>query len=143
MDAKGTYSKLARERHTEAESHDDNLLRAIGRAHERVERHGSNWEWVDLNEVLNELAPGASPIAEGTKLKYYNHDRTICVIVDVSGYLRIMDVAASQSSRRTQYLDIHGKDAHNITVNGKQRGRTKDEFQRATHYRIKKRGMTQ
>ena len=57
---------------------------------------------------------------------------------DVSGYLRVQDL--SKKTRKRQYLDQFGKDAHNVTdASGKTRGRSKSEFQRATHYIIKKR----
>ena len=46
----------------------------------------------------------------------------------------------SKKTRKRQYLDQFGKDAHNVTdASGKTRGRSKSEFQRATHYIIKKR----
>lgn len=84
------------------------------------------------------IATGAKPIIEGGKIIYYNADKTLAVVADVSGYLRVQDL--TKKTRKRQYLDQYGKNARNIkTASGKTRGRTKDEFQRATHYMIKKR----
>ena len=46
----------------------------------------------------------------------------------------------SVNSKTPRYLDINGNDAHNITINGKTRGRTNAEYRAATHFIIKKRG---
>ena len=59
------------------------------------------------------------------------------VVADPSGYLRIQDL--SKIAKKRQYLDRHGNDVHNIRdANGKLHGRSRDEFQRVTHYIIKK-----
>ncbi len=104
----------------------------------RKAQYGSQWGMVDINDVVSVVAPGAKPVVAGGKIIYYSPDGTKAVVADVSGYLRIQDL--TKKTKKRQYLDKYGKDAHNVTdSNGKKRGRSRDEFNRATHYMIKKR----
>lgn len=41
-------------------------------------------------------------------------------------------------SGQRRYLDLDGVLRNNITINGKTRGRTKEEYELATHFRIMK-----
>ncbi len=100
--------------------------------------YGAEWNTVDINDVVSLITPGAKPIISGGKIIYYSTDGTKAVVADVSGYLRVQDL--TKKTRKRQYLDQFGNDAHNIVdSNGKKRGRSKSEFQKATHYIIKKR----
>ena len=110
----------------------------IQNGYARKTAYGEQWEVVDINDVVADIAPGAKPVVAGGKIIYYNSSKTLAVVADVSGYLRVQDL--TRKTRKRQYLDRYGKNAHNIKMaSGKTIGRTKDEFQRATHYLIKKR----
>lgn len=96
------------------------------------------WDTVDINDVVFVVAPGAKPVVVGSKIIYYSADGTKAVVADVSGYLRVQDL--TKKTRKRQYLEQFGDDAYNVVEsNGKKRGRSKSEFQKAIHYMIKKR----
>lgn len=110
----------------------------IQQGYARKAEYGTEWETVDINEVVSVVAPGAKPIIEGGKVIYYSQDGTKAVVADISGYLRVQDL--TKRTRKRQYLDQFGKDAHNtVDENGRKTGRSKSEFQRKTHFMIKKR----
>ena len=136
-DAKTDYSDAVALQ-KDAAVRDSIIADLIQQGYARKALYGSEWDTVDINDVVSAIAPGAKPVIEGGKIIYYNSDRTLAVVADVSGYLRVQDL--SKKTRKRQYLDKKGKDVHNIkTESGKIRGRTKTEFQKATHYIIKKR----
>ena len=141
MDDKKGYSDGVTERKHRAKS-DLRLARRIESGEYRTRVFGKNWEWVDFNEVIARFAPGSKPVFEEGKIIYYNEERTIAVIADVGGgYLRILDMTATGKRR---YLDIDGNNASNYTdERGKQHGRSKADYNAATHFRIKKREMMQ
>ena len=99
--------------------------------------YGKDWEEVDINDVVSVIAPGAKPVIVGGKIIYYSSDGTKAVVADVSGYLRVQDL--TKKTKKRQYLDKFGNDAHNVIVDGKKRGRSKEDFKKVTHYIIKKR----
>ncbi|MBO4391056.1 MAG: hypothetical protein J5825_09405 [Lachnospiraceae bacterium] len=136
-DAKDDYSKAV-ETQKDAATRDSIIADVLQRGFARKAEYGDQWDTVDINEVVGLIAPGAKPIISGGKIIYYSADGTKAVVADVSGYLRVVDL--SRKTKRPQYLDRYGKDAHNVKdKNGRIRGRTKQEFQRATHYIIQKR----
>lgn len=136
-DAKTDYTDAVN-RQKDAATRDSIIADLIQQGYARKAEYGSQWDSVDINDVVSVIAPGTKPIIEGGKIIYYNADKTLAVVADVSGYLRVQDL--TKKTRKRQYLDQYGKNALNIkTASGKTRGRTKDEFQRATHYMIKKR----
>lgn len=103
----------------------------------RKEMYGFEWDTVDINDVVNVIAPGATPVIDGGKIKYYNADGTMAVVADISGYLRVEKLQTD--TKKKQYLDQFGNDAHNVKdERGKIHGRSKSDFQKATHYIIKK-----
>ena len=54
------------------------------------------------------------------------------MVYDKNGkYFRIEDITKNGKRR---YIDMYGNDVSNITVNGKTRGRTKEEYESATHF---------
>ncbi len=136
-DAKTDYSDAVSSMKSEA-TRDSVVADLIQQGYARKAQYGNEWERVDINDVVSVIAPGSKPIIQGGKIIYYNVDKTLAVVADVSGYLRIQDLR--KKTKRRQYLDKNGEDAHNITQdNGKKRGRSKNEFLQATHYMIKKR----
>ena len=137
MDAKSNYSNNVSDMKQNAIS-DAELSETLERAKERANEYQANWESVDLNDVVNKFAPGSTPYREGGKIVFENDDHTISVVTDAAGgYLRIKDLTAK--TQKAQHLTLDGKNGHNVTINGKTRGRTKAEYQQATHFRIKKR----
>lgn len=136
-DAKTDYSDAVTTQ-KDAAARDSLIADLIQQGYARKAEYGSQWETVDINDVVSAVAPGAKPVVEGGKIIYYSADGTKAIVADVSGYLRVQDL--TQKTKKRQYLDRYGKDAHNVTdTRGKKHGRSHDEFQRVTHYIIKKR----
>ena len=136
-DIKSEYSDKVKSRKEEA-IEDKELEEMIQRGFVRKSEYGDEWEEVDINEIVNTLAPGAEPRIKGSKIIYESSILPLSVVADVSGYLRVEDT--SKKTKKKQYLDKNGKNARNVRgKNGKFRGRTTAEFNKATHYKIKKR----
>ncbi len=136
-DAKTDYSDAVSAQ-KDAATRDSMIADLIQQGYARKAEYGAGWDTVDINDVVSVVAPGAKPVVVGGKIIYYSADGTKAVVADVSGYLRVQDL--TKKTRKRQYLDQFGNDAHNvIDGNGKKRGRSKSEFQKATHYMIKKR----
>ena len=135
-DAKTDYSNAVNTQ-KDAATRDSLIADLIQQGYARKAEYGAAWDEVDINDVVSVVAPGAKPVIEGGKIIYYSADGTKAVVADVSGYLRVQDL--TKKTKKRQYLDQYGNDDHNVKdSNGKSRGRTKDEFQKATHYMIKK-----
>lgn len=136
-DAKTDYSDAVNAQ-KDAATRDSIIADLIQQGYARKTEYGAGWDTVDINDVVSVVAPGAKPVVVGGKIIYYSADGTKAVVADVSGYLRVQDL--TKKTRKRQYLDQFGKDAHNVVEsNGKKRGRSKSEFQKTTHYMIKKR----
>lgn len=136
-DAKTDYSDAVSAQ-KDAATRDSMIADLIQQGYARKAEYGAGWDTVDINDVVSVVAPGAKPVVVGGKIIYYSADGTKAVVADVSGYLRVQDL--TKKTRKRQYLDQFGNDAHNvIDGNGKKRGRSKSEFQKTTHYMIKKR----
>ncbi len=136
-DAKTDYSDAVVAQKSAA-TRDSIIADLIQSGYARKTQYGNQWEMVDINDIVSAVAPGAKPVVAGGKIIYYSADGTKAVVADVSGYLRVQDL--TKKTKKRQYLDKYGKDAHNVTdSSGKKRGRSKDEFNKATHYMIKKR----
>ncbi len=130
------YSNAVTKRKNEALS-DDAIAEVIEQGYARKHNYGEGWEEVDINDIVSVIAPGSKPVIEGGKIKYYSLDGKFAVVCDVSGYLRVEDL--TKKTRMRQYVDKHGKDAHNVVdEKGKKRGRSKSDFLKTTHYNIKK-----
>ena len=135
-DVKDDYSKAVNIRKEEA-TRDSIIADLISNGYARKEMYGSEWDTVDINDAVNVIAPGATPVIDGGKIKYYNADGTMAVVADISGYLRVEKLQTD--TKKKQYLDQFGNDAHNVKdERGKIHGRSKSDFQKATHYIIKK-----
>lgn len=135
-DAKTDYSDAVSAQ-KDAAKRDSIIADLVQQGYARKAEYGAEWDTVDINAVVSVVAPGAKPVVVGGKIIYYSADGTRAVVADVSGYLRVQDL--TKKTRKRQYLDQFGNDAHNVVEsNGKKRGRSKSEFQKATHYMIKK-----
>jgi len=123
-----------------AEEGMEELYDNIQKGKSRAQQYGENWETVDINDVVERIAPGSEPVRERGKIYFYNKEHTMAVVADIGGgYLRILDL--NQNTRHKQYLDQYGNDAHNyIDEHGRTHGRSKAEYNRCTHYKIKKKG---
>ena len=138
MDYKSGFTNGVNERKQQGNA-DASLARTIERGKGRAVDYGSNWAEVDIDDVVKSLAPGSQPEYQDGKIIYRNAEGTLAVVADVGGgYLRIQDLTAASKSR--QYLNLDGTPAHNYTdINGKQHGRSKAQYNAATHFKIKKR----
>lgn len=136
-DAKTDYSNSVVEQKNNAKT-DSELAKKIENGFARKEKYGAGWGKVNLNELINRLAPGVKGQAFMGKIIFPNPEKGIAVVTDVSGYARVEDI--SRKTKGNQYLDIYGNDVHNfVDKNGKQHGRSKAEFNKLTHYIIMKR----
>ena len=119
---------------------DEALARKVRSSYLELRSYGANWAKANINEVVAEIAPVAHAEIEGRKICYYNSDRTMVVMADVAGYLRVAQVTSANSKNKIHYLDMHGRSADNYTdENGKQHGRKRSDRNAYTHYRIKHR----
>lgn len=137
-DAKERYSDGVATRKIEAMA-DEKLMKKISDGIRRANEHKNEWESVNINDVVEKFAPGAEPIYQNGKISFINDDNTIAVVCDVGGgYLRIQDLTAK--TKKKQYLNLDGTNGHNYKdSNGKIHGRNESEYNKATHFRIKKR----
>ena len=137
MDPKTEYSNSVQQQKIASQS-DLGLAKQIAEGKIRKQQNGQNWQEVDINDVFQKFGILASTKTYvNGKIVFYNSSQSIAIITDV-GYFRIQDMSVNTKTPR--YLDINGNDAHNITINGKIRGRTNAEYHAATHFIIKKRG---
>lgn len=95
-----------------------------------------NWAKASLKETVKRFCPGAKGVKsdKGTKIDYYSKDGRYIVVYDPkSDYFRIKD--ATINSRKKCYVNLEGKPMLNITINGKTRGTTKEEYEMWTHFK--------
>jgi len=137
-DAKERYSDGVVTRKIEAMA-DTALMHEISKGIQRANTHKADWESVNINDVVEKFAPNAEPEYKDGKISFVNEDKTIEVVCDVGGgYLRIQDLTAN--TKYPQYLNLDGTNGHNYKdENGKIHGRNNSEYNKATHFRIKKR----
>ncbi|MBQ5988368.1 MAG: hypothetical protein IJL67_02620 [Oscillospiraceae bacterium] len=136
MDSKTEYSSSATAMKKIAKL-DSNLAKELDKGIERANKFKQNWKSVNINEVVKKFAPKSTPHQVNGKIVFENADHTIAVVADAAGgYLRIQDLTSH--AKRGLYLTLDGKNGHNVTINGKTRGRSNVEYELATHFRIKK-----
>lgn len=101
----------------------------------RAKEFSGNWTKASLSETVAKFGlDKQSPVSETGKITFSRDDSNITVVYDTNeDYFRVQDKTISRR-KRSAYLDINGNNAQNIVENGKQRGRTKHEFQRDTHF---------
>ncbi|KAB8299583.1 hypothetical protein [Bifidobacterium apri] len=138
-DAKTEYSMAVTAIKKQSEI-DEDLAKNLENSYLEIRRFGMNWVKANINDVVEEIAPGAHAEIHGRKVYYYNADRTMVVIADVAGYVRVAQIIPKDSGDRFHYLDVHGQSADNYTdEKGKQHGRKRSDKNAYTHYRIKHR----
>lgn len=131
------YSKSVEEQKEVAEDN-KRLEVQIENGKKRSMNYSNEWQEVDINEIIGRFTPGAKPEKINGKIVFTSLDGTRAIIADVGGgYLRIQDLTSN--SKKPRYLDINGNDAYNVNENGRIRGRTRAEYNKATHFKIKKR----
>ena len=138
MDIKARYSDGVYTRKIAALNNSE-LNLAIGRGIARAENYKNNWKSVNINTVVNKFAPGSEPEFKNGKIIFKSKDGKYSVVADVGGgYLRIRDLTKNNS--KASYLNLDGSDGHNyVGADGKIHGKSKSEYNRTTHFRIKKR----
>ncbi|SHN16823.1 DUF6443 domain-containing protein [Chitinophaga sp. CF418] len=101
----------------------------------RAAEYGEGWATGSLKDAIEKFAPGAEGVLNknGTKTMYRNNETGIQVVEDNKGnYFRIENTNLSWDRR---YLDLDGTIPNNKVINGKQKGRSKPEYQNVTHFK--------
>ena len=137
-DAKERYSDGVYTRKIETMANQD-LTNKIAGGIARANTYKHEWKSVNINDVVDKFAPNSEPEYIDGKIYFYNSNKTIAVVTDVGGgYLRIQDLTLNQ--KRPLYLNLDGTNGHNYKDSkGKIHGRNNSEYNKATHFRIKKR----
>ena len=100
----------------------------------RAAQYSSSWGNASVKEVVNDIAPGSSPVVTDTgKIIYKNAQTGKQVVYDIEGnYFRIEDT--TMAGKRA-YTDVNGNEiSNNKVVNGKQTGISQGEYNQMTHY---------
>lgn len=101
---------------------------------ERAEEYSQFWSTARLDGAVEKFVPNYQTRVneEKGKIIYYSEKSKYEVIYDYNGnYFRIRNTELRGSH---SYVDINGNSANNIYENGRWRGRTKAEFEAATHF---------
>lgn len=134
MDSKDTYSKSVQEQKDLARTNAD-LMKNIVQGKNRSLEHSEKWMSVNINDIVNQFAPGAQAEVQGNKVEWRDKEGKVSIVADIGGgYLRIQDL----SKPFRAYFDLKGESVNNyIDEKGKQHGRPKAEREALTHFRIK------
>lgn len=103
----------------------------------RSKEFSQYWQEASLKETLNKRLPEYEVMekADKGKLIYSNKNSNIQIIHDTKGnYFRVEDLTINGKRR---YLDIEGNNVANKIENGKQKGRSKEEYEALTHFKNK------
>ncbi|MCF6405252.1 DUF6443 domain-containing protein [Chitinophaga filiformis] len=101
----------------------------------RAADYGDDWPTASLKEAREKFAPKAEGFLseDGEKTIYLNSETKIQVVYDNLGdYFRIQN---TNLKGRRVFLDFDAKVPNNKVVNGKQKGRSKDEYEQITHFK--------
>ena len=106
---------------------------------EKADEYSKGWPTASLKNAISKFV-GDNPVIEIKEEKgkriYKNPEKTsIQIVEDTKGnYFRIEDVSKTY---KRGFLDLEGNIPNNkILDNGKQKGRTNDEYQKITHSNI-------
>ena len=102
------------------------LADKLARGKERANIYGAGWDSVNINDVVNKFAPGASTRDINGKIIFSNGEQFEVVADVAGGYLRIQDVSAGKLT----YITLSGE--------YKPKSISKSKWKQMTHYRIKK-----
>jgi RHS repeat-associated protein len=100
----------------------------------RAAKYSNGWSEASLQGAIDQFAPGAKGFLSKDKQKtiYLNSETGIQVVYDNLGdYFRIENL---QLKGKRTYIDFTGAVPNNKIVNGKQMGRSKEEYHQITHY---------
>lgn len=103
-------------------------------ASNRAKKFGAFWKEADMGEAIERLIPNAivnEPNLHG-KVIIGSPESKISIVCDLfGGYFKV------QHNETKEYLDLNGNSIRNITENGKTRGRSKKEFRKLTHFKMR------
>lgn len=136
MDAKGKYTRLV-QNVKENIDRDAALKKRIENRNQHQSKNKDLWQKVNLDTLVEKFAPNSVPeINDSGKIIFHTPGSNVQLVAEATiGCVRIERLDISGQRR---YLDLDGVLRNNITVNGKMRGRTKEEYELATHFRIMK-----
>ena len=103
----------------------------------RAKEFSNYWGEASLKETISKFTPDYEVIEKLDKGKILYNSKTtnIQIVYDTNGnYFRIEDLSLKGKRR---YLDINGNNASNKIENGKQKGRSKEEYEALTHFKNK------
>jgi Phage minor capsid protein 2 len=103
----------------------------------RAEEFSKYWGEASLKETVNKFTPEYEVIEKLNKGKVLYNSKTsnIQIVYDTNGnYFRIEDLTLKGKRR---YLDINCNNVANKVENGKQKGRSKEEYEALTHFKNK------
>ena len=113
------------------------LAKKITSGMKRSFQYKEHWQSVNINSFVEKFTPNPIISVKLGKLYFTSQDGKMAIIADLGGtYCRLADIT---NPAKPFYLDINGKDPRNYTdSNGKQHGRSKENRQEITHFRIQK-----
>lgn len=103
----------------------------------RAKEFSQFWQEESLKDTLNKILPEYEVLEKVDKGKmiYSNRNSSIQIVHDIKGnYFRIEDLNIKGKRR---YLNINGDNVANKVENGKQKGRSKEEYEALTHFKNK------
>jgi hypothetical protein len=103
----------------------------------RAKKYQNDWQEASLQEQINKHVPNAkeSEINSKGKKEYSSDESHKRIIYDTKGiYFRIEDTTKKGKRR---YVDLEGNDVSNKIENGRQVGRSKEEYEKMTHFKDK------
>lgn len=109
-------------------------LQLFANGKDRAEKFAVNWPRASLQHAIEIYAKGAEGIvnSEKGKITYRSSNGRYTVVYDYNGdYFRIED---NHKAGKRRYVDFEGNDVSNVTIGGKTRGRTKEEYESITHF---------
>lgn len=136
MDAKGKYTRLV-QNVKENIDRDAALKKRIENRNQHQSKNKDLWQKVNLDTLVEKFAPNSVPeINDSGKIIFHTPGSNVQLVAEATiGCVRIERLDISGQRR---YLDLDGVLRNNININGKTRGRTKEEYELATHFRIMK-----
>lgn len=123
LGGKGSYSRSLHILWRIARKNDD-LRKKLLAAKRRYRLHQSMMRPVNMDELVDKYAKGATPYIEKYKIKYHREGSPYVVIADPAGYLRVLDL------RVRRYVDVYTGE----TLKGDE-----PDYQNRTHFRILRR----
>ncbi len=109
-------------------------LQFFGGGKDRADKYESNWTKLSLEETVKKFVPNAKQeVTPSGKINFTSDSSNYSVCYDTEGdYFRI---ERKDLKGKRRYTDTEGNNVSNITVNGKTRGRTTEEYESMTHFK--------